>query len=202
MTLYPIETIYTSGSTLYAVIHGIVAGVAKVWNTTLNAGSGDWQTFVGANWSQYAVAMTEQTGSGYYSGTYPTAIEGILTTEALYIQGGGSPALGDSPVATVKSQGSNLAAIAGETQSALNLGSSAGSQQTGSLIGTPTASVLPTDLTSTEDDAYLGRILIMTSGNADQQVQYVTAYDGTTKVLTLAAPLATAPAAADTFVIV
>jgi len=202
MNLFPIETIYTSGSTLYAVVRGLVAGVPKVWNPTLNTGLGAWDTYNASNWSQYAIAMVEDMGSGYYSGAYPTLISGVLTTDVVYLQGGGSPTLGDSPLISCHSQGPNVAAIAGSVTAALNLGASTGSQQLGALTGIPTAGILPTNLSSSTDDQYLGRILIMTSGAAVGQVQYITAYDGTTKTITLAALLVTTPAATDTFVIV
>lgn len=202
MNLYPIETLFTTGNTMYAVIRGLVLGVLKVWNPTLNAGLGAWDTYVGANWAQYAIAMAEQTGSGYYFASYPTAISGVLTTETIYIQGGGSPALGDSPAVAYRSQGDNVAAAGGSVQAALNFAAAVGSEQTGALIGTPTASILQTDLSSSVDDAYIGRILIMTSGGATSQVAYIIAYDGTTKTLTLASPLVTIPAATDEFVVV
>lgn len=202
MTLFPIETLYITGSTMYVVIHGLVLGVAKVWNPTLNAGLGAWDTFNGANWAQYAIAMTEDSGSGYFQAAYPTAIEGVLTTDVMYIQGGGSPTLGDTPLTSTRSQGNNVAAVAASVQAALNMGASTGSMQTGAFSGIPTASILPTALTSTTDDQYLGRVLIVTSGVAINQVQYITAYDGTTKTITLASPLVTAPVAADTFVII
>ena len=202
MTLLTIESIFATGNTLYVVIHGLVSGVSKVWNPTLNTGLGAWDTYAGANWAQYAIAMTEQAGSGYYSASYPTLISGVLTTDVTYVQGGGSPALGDPAAFAQRSQGDSVAAIAGDTQPALNLSASTGSQQTGALIGVPTASLLPTNLTSTTTDTYLGRVIVMTSGAAIQQVQYITAYDGSTKILTLAAPLVTIPSATDTFVII
>lgn len=203
MTQLPVLTIYQSTFTLYFMVRGQVGGLNKIWNTTLNAGAGGWQTYNSANWSQYAISMTEDTGSGVYIGVYPPNISAVLTAETIYVQGGGSPAIGDAPASGIgSSQGSNISGIVGDAQTALNMGEAVGSEQTGALIGTPTASLLPTDLLSAVSDAFIGRILIMTSGGATQQVAYVNAYDGSTKILTLATPLVTTPLAGDTFVIV
>lgn len=201
--IFPIETIYQSGLTLYAVIFepGGIATI-NVWNPTINAGQGDWDLYNSANWLQYALPMVEAPGSGYYRTSYPSDIKDTLTTDVIYIQGGVAPALGDTALSITKSQGANIAAVGSSVQAALNLGAATGSQQTGALVGTPTATVLPTDLESTTDDAYLGRVLVMTSGAAAQQVQYIVAYDGATRVISLAAPLSTIPAATDSFVII
>lgn len=202
MMTFLIEAIFTSGSVLYIVIFGLVNGLKKVWNPTLNAGAGGWETYNSSNWSQYAVAMVEDTGSGHFSVAYPAGISGVLTTEVAYIRGGGSPTLGDSPINSNRSQGNNVAAVGGSVQAALNMGASTGSMQTGALFGAQTSSLLATDLASSTDDQFIGRIVVLTSGAANKQVQYITAYNGTTKALTLAAPLTTAPSAADTFVII
>ena len=195
------EVIYQIGATIYAMIRRRSDGF--VWNTALNAGAGGFEAWNSGNWAQYAIPLTEQSPSGYYSGTYPAGIGAELTSEAFYAQAGGLPDAVDAPPFNLlSSQGQNVAAIAGSAQAAENLGASAGSQQIGALIGTPTASDLPTDLVSTTDDQYLGRILIMTSGTAVNQVQYIVAFSGTSKVITLAAPLVSIPAATDTFVIV
>jgi hypothetical protein len=58
-----------------------------------------------------------------------------------------------------------------------------------------------TTLTETTTNAYVGRELHMTSGNAAGEVSKITAYNGTTKVITLAPGLSTAPADTDTFTI-
>src|SRR3990172_10617264 len=163
--LYPIETTYQPGFTLYAVIRGTVGGVRKVWNETAQA----WEVYSAGNWSQYAVPLTEDAGSGYYAADYPAAISGVHTTEALYATAT-SPAIGDAPASGVgQSQGSNVSAVGGEPVAAANLAAALGSQTTGALIGTPTALLLQTDLADTLDDVYVGRMLIMTSGLAVRQ---------------------------------
>ena len=201
MTILTVEIIYQAGMTLYFMVRRRSDGY--VWNTQLNAGDGAFEVWDSGNWAEYAIPLVEQVPSGYYVGAYPIGIGAELTSETFYVQAGGLPvALDAPPFNLVPSQGQNIEAVAGSAQAADNLGAAAGSQQTGSTTGTPTSTNLPTDLTSTTDDQYLGRILIMTSGAANKQAQYIIAYNGTTKILTLAAPLITVPAASDTFVVV
>lgn len=201
MTFLLIEVLYQVGVTVYCMIRRRSDG--SVWNTALNDGNGGFETWNAGNWTQYAITMTEQASSGLYAGEYPANIGVELTSTVFYAQAGGIPAALDAPGFLLSlSQGENIAGIAGSGQSAANLGASTGSQTTGALIGTPTATVLPTDLSAGTDDRYLGRILIMTSGDAVDQVQYVISYDGTTKEITLSAPLISVPAATDTFIII
>lgn len=201
--LLPIELTFSTGSTLYAVVHGVVGGFRVVWNPTLNAGDGAWDIFNGANWAQYAVALTEDAGSGYYAGAYPVNIADVLTSEAVYIRAGGSPAIGDTPATNLlHSQGDNAAGVGADPVAALNLQRALVSEQRGVAAGTPTASVVATDLQSTQANAYAGRVCVFTSGAAAQCAARIVAYAVTNGVLTFAAPLPVAPAAADEFVII
>jgi hypothetical protein len=72
---------------------------------------------------------------------------------------------------------------------------------TGSVVSDAgnTSSTFKTDLTSSTTDAYRGRELLLTSGSIEGQSQIVTAYNGTTKFVTLRTALSAAPAASDTF---
>ena len=193
----PIETVYQSGVTLYAVIH---SSEGKVWNTNSLA----FENFNSAHWGQYAISLTEQTGSGYYSATYPAEITDTLTTETIYVQGGGSPAIGDAPpIGIAQSQGTNVAAIGNEVTAAANLAASAGSMITGALVsGTLSTTEFTTDLPDVTDDVYIGRIVIFTSGDLIRQVGNIIAYDGATSKITVAAPFTDVPSVADKFVVV
>lgn len=192
----PIETAYATGMSLYVVIHN---PNGKVWNTNTLA----FENYNSAHWGQYAISMTEQTNSGYYSAPYPTQIEDVLTSEALYIRGGGSPALGDSSIGIAQSQGANVAAIGNDAIAAANLAASAGTMITGAVIaGTLTSTSFPTDLPDTTDDVYIGRIVVFTDGDLIRQVGNIIAYDGATQTITVAAPFTGAPSSTDTFVIV
>lgn len=199
----PLALLYTSGSTLYALVHGVVSGVEKVWNPTLNTGAGGWENYNSAHWAQYAVALTEQTGSGYYSATYPANIDGVLTTEAVYVQGGGSPTLGDNPATgLLSSQGQNVTGVARESVAAENLREALVSEQKGLVAAGPTLSLIPTDLESTQLGAYAGRSVLFTSGPANQVAARITGYNPTAGILTLAAPLPVLPEEGDSFIIV
>lgn len=203
MTLLPLEAIFTSGSTLYVVSFGTGAQAGKVWNPTLNTGLGAWATYNPSDWSQYPTALVEKSGSGYYAGVYPSLISNILTTDVVYLQAGGSPALGDISIASGRSQGNNVAAIGGASQSAANLGASAGSMLIGAAAaGTLTATAFTTNLASSVNNAYQGRVVLFTSGALVNQVGNIIAYNGATKLLTVGGPFTSAPSAADTFVIV
>lgn len=82
-----------SGSTNYGTIHD---ASGRYWNGS------SFETFNGSNWSNYIVAVTEDrsggNGTGYYKGTFPTAITAGRYTFTFYQQQGGSPALGDPTI--------------------------------------------------------------------------------------------------------
>lgn len=200
--ILPLDVIYTPGSVLYAVIHGILSGAPVVWNPTLLSGFGDWEAYNSAHWAQYAIPVTEQTGSGYYAAVYPAHIVDVLTSEVFYAQGGGSPALGDAPAILAHSQGVNAQGVGADAVAADNLQAALASEQTGVAAGVPTASVVPSSLINAQANAYAGRVCLFTTGAAAQCAARIVAYAVTNGVLTFAAPLPVAPAAGDKFVIV
>lgn len=197
----PLEVAFSTGASLYAVIHGMVTGTRQVWNPTLNTGAGGWEAFNGAHWAQYAIPLTEQGSSGYYAATYPANIDEVVTSEMFY--NNGTPTLGDAPITSVAyTQGRNLVGVVGDATAAGNLAASAASMQRGQAAGLPTMSIIPTDLANAQANAYAGRSVIFTSGAAYQCAGRIIAYNPSNGTLTLAAPLPVAPAAADDFVIV
>jgi len=86
-------TQFTSGRTVYAVV---LNSLGQAWNTNSSA----FETPTAADWSKYAVSMTEQTAgnlTGIYAGSFPSAI----TTAGVYSvlfrqQTGGTPAVSDT----------------------------------------------------------------------------------------------------------
>ena len=94
-----------------------------------------------------------------------------------------------------------MAQISGSATAADNLEASALGIVPGSCEGTPTTTVIQTDLAETTDDHYIGRVIVFTSGNAAGEATDITDYTGSTGTVTVTA-LTTAPAASDTFVIV
>ena len=194
----PVETTYSSGSTLYAVIHHTDG---RVWNDITEL----WEAFDDSKWVQYSIPLTEQGASGYYRAAYPAGAAGVLTTEVVYNQAGGSPGTVDAPATGVgQSQGVDVAAIKTNVVSASNLEQSLSSMIQGAVtaIGTSTASKIYTDLSDAAANVYQGRIIIFTSGVLIRQVANILSYDETDNFLTVAGPFTAAPALADTFIIV
>ena len=193
---YPIEITGVSGLTIYAVLHH---PDGRLWNATTT----EWESFNAGNWALYATPLTEQGNSGYYRANFPTEITGVLVTDALYSQGGGTPSLGDAPAIGVgQSQGSAIAAVGDSVVAADHLRANLLLMPQGvAIAGTLTITQMTTDLTDTADNVYIGRLVIWTSGNLIRRAAYVTAYAGATKKLTFGA-VPVAPAVDDEFIIV
>lgn len=194
----PIQSIYQTDQNLYAILISPVDGT--VWNEQNSA----WEAYNSGHWSQYAVTLTEYTGSGYYRAAYPIASPSVLSTDLIYVRSGGSPALGDVPASNItQSQGVNVGAVGNFWQSGQNMAFALGSQQIGAISGTPsTPTNLPTNLTSTHLNAYAGRAIIMTNGLLIQQASFVTAYDGAANLTIQGFPSGATPASADAFIII
>lgn len=192
----PIETIYLVGSNLYVIIH---APNGTVWNDNSQA----FESYNASNWADYAVHLVEQAGSGYYLGTYPAAIAGVLTTEVLYERVGGAPAISDAPPkGMMQSQGADVGAIAGDQPAAQNLSAAAASEVRGKAVtGTLSTSQATTDLTQALNDAYAGRTVIFTSGALKGIAAGITAYGASNGLLSFTT-LPVAPSNGDTFIIV
>ena len=95
---------------------------------------------------------------------------------------------------------SDMVALSGSTTAADNLEQGSLALVTGAAAGTPTVTVIDTDLTEATDNHYNGRVLTFTSGVCTGETRTITDYNGTTKELTTEA-FQTAPSASDTFVI-
>jgi len=192
----PIETIYPTGATLYAIVHH---PDGRVWSVL----DEDWEAYNSAHWANYAVAMTEQTPSGYYRSGYPAGAAEALTTEVIYVRVGASPAIGDAPASGIgQSQGTNIAAVGQDAGLADNLRAGLLSEIQGHAVaGTLSVRQATTDLDDTIDNVYLGRLLVWTTGALLRQSASVLGYNGTTRVLTFG-PVTSAPTAGDAFIII
>lgn len=86
-------TAATAGNTDYATTHN---ASGQYWNGTA------FETFNGANWSNYITVLTEDrsggNGTGYYKAAFPSSIVAGRYTFTFYQQLGGSPALGDAVI--------------------------------------------------------------------------------------------------------
>jgi uncharacterized glyoxalase superfamily protein PhnB len=95
----------------------------------------------------------------------------------------------------------NVMEINSNTTAAGQLALSADTIENGACEGTPSTTVIQTDLAETQDDIYIGRVVIFTSGNARGEATDITDYTGATGTLTVTA-LSNAPSAADTFILI
>lgn len=199
----PIETIQATGLSLYVIIINDdpeSADLGKVWNTTLNAGAGGWEAYNSGNWAQYAVALTEYAGSGYYRGTYPSGIGLTLTTEVIYANG--TPTLGDVPQGIGQSQGSNICAVGGDGDVAATLQRSLKTMVRGAVIaGTLTNKSFSTDVVNANINAFAGRSILFATGDLAGQGSRIVSYDPDTGVIEVAGPFTGAPSSDDIFII-
>lgn len=197
----PIVTQYLSGRNLYVVIWN--PATAQFWNKDTAA----WENYNQANWAHYAVPLTEYISSGIYQAAYPAGIAaGTLSTEFIYQQNGATPTLpalpgGDSFLTLEQSQGANVQTIAGDGSAPINMAAAAdliipaGAVASGSI----TTTSFPTNLTNTQAQAYVGRVIGFKTGVCAGQETNVTAYNPTNGVLTVTA-LTSAPSVGDVFV--
>ena len=79
-----------------------------------------------------------------------------------------------------------------------------GAQPTGSVVtdGSNSASSFKTDLTETTDSYWVDALILFTSGNLAGQVKKVTAYDGTTKFISVGSSFTGTPSSGDRFLLV
>lgn len=96
---------------------------------------------------------------------------------------------------------SDVEAINDSTTAAVQLALSAAQIESGACEGTPSTTVVQTDLAETQDDIYIGRTVIFTSGNARGEASDITDYVGSTGTITVTT-LANAPASSDTFILI
>ena len=106
------------------------------------------------------------------------------------------------PAALVGSRmDSNMSAINNSATAAVQLALSANEIEDGACEGVPTVTTIATDLAEAQNDIYIGRTVIFTSGNARGEATDITDYIGVSGTLEVTA-LANAPAALDTFILI
>jgi len=85
-----LTTQFTSGQTIYAAV---LNTAGQIWRADTHV----FETPTAANWTKYAIALTEQSTTGIYEGDFPTAIVTAGTYPVLFRQqSAGSPASTDS----------------------------------------------------------------------------------------------------------
>ena len=200
-----IDGVLAQGQIAYAMLWDEVNGI--VYN-----GVG-FVSYNQSDWATYAIPLTEKSGSGFYTATFPVIAAGLYRW-IIYVQLGGTPAAGDTPIDTepfvtwdgtkifVPSADVNVAKIDSSTAAAQKLRRSADSMLTGAAAaGTLSTTQMTTTLTNAIANSLVGRIVIFTSGTLINQATNITAYNPTGGKLTFSA-VTNAPLAGDTFVIV
>ncbi len=194
-----IITVYVPGRNVYVVM--------VLDDTFWNKDTLAWESYNQANWSHYALPLTEYVSSGIYNADFPSQIAaGSLPTEFVYQQNGASPTLpglpgGDSFLTAMQSQGSNVQTIAGDGTAPIGMAAAADVIISDGVIGsgTITSSSFPTNLTNSHAQAFVGRVIAFTSGVCAGQETNITGYAVLNGVLTVTA-LTAAPSPGDQFV--
>jgi hypothetical protein len=199
MTFQKVMTTFFTGRTLFFIEWDPINDL--FWNKTGQV----WETYDEGNLDDYVFSLTEKGTSGIYVADYPIPNLDILSTEIIYEQHGVQPNLSvDTPaIGLGQSQGSNIAAVSNDTESSENLSLSAKTMEQGEVQASPapTDQAIATDLTSSVDNAYAGRVIIFTSGDSFRVSAIVKSYNAGTKLLTFT-KIQQAPDDLDTFIIV
>lgn len=197
----PITAQYTTGRALHVLRQD--PNTMKFWNTDSVA----WEDYNSANWADYAIPLTEYTGSCIYQAAQTITGLAVNTIDYLYerispVATLPSLAGGDIFIGSGQSQGSNMVAINGFVAAAENLGESSKTVEQGIVqAGSNTTTQIVTDLSGATNNLYTGRVLIFTSGAMKRATGIIKTYDAGTKILTFTA-IPTAPTPGDTFLVV
>lgn len=140
------------------------------------------------------VRVVATTGNGYASGSTYHLVVTAGTVDSVSIVGEvvGAFSLGRSSIGQIN----------GSSTAAVNLALSTGAMEPFACEGTPTTTVIQTDLAETQNDQYIGRTVLFLDGNAVGAAGSIEDYDGSSGTITLAAAIAVAPSASDTGIIV
>ena len=197
MTNPIIEVVNASGSNIYVVLKNRITG--QTWNTATPG----WETFNPANWANYAIPLTEATGSGYYWAARPAGVAGSLVTDVFYVRAGASPSTTDAPPFNMlHGEGENVASINADPAAApQNLQTLLSTAIQGAVAaGTITNSSFPTNVTGLANNLIVGRTLFFVTGTLRTAAAAILSYNGGTGVIGVS-PLVGAPSVADTFII-
>lgn len=149
------------------------------------------------------IAVGNVNGAFFYGGNSGLRLEGE-DTAGLYLNSVNANAVSANAASGSPYFPSNILAIADSDLAASNLSFSAQTMEYAiTAAGTLSSTQATTTLTETTDDHYVGRIIVWLTGPLIRQVAEITAYNGTTKMLTYSAtPSGEAPDEGDAFIIV
>lgn len=98
---------------------------------------------------------------------------------------------------------SDMTKLNGDSTAAANLSTSAKTMETGTAVtGTLSSTQFTTNLSNATDSAYVGRIVVFTSGSLIRQVGVISAYVGASKTITVSSALTGAPSNGDGIIVV
>ena len=175
----------------------------RITGQTWNTATPGWENFNAANWANYSIALTEDSGSGYYLVARPAGVAGSLVTDVFYIRAGGSPATTDAPPFNLlHGEGDNVAAINADPAAApQNLQALLDTAIQGTVAaGTITNSSFPTSVTGLANNLIVGRTLFFKSGTLAGAAVAILSYNGGTGVIGVS-PLVGAPSPSDSFIV-
>ena len=184
-----------------------LAEVLRAIHTDVTGLNGD--AMRGTDSAALASVATEARLAELDAANLPADVDNILTDTGTTIPGTITTLQSDTddiqtrlPAALIGGRmDSDVEAINNSTTAAIQLALSTAQIESGAAEGTPSTTVIQTDLAETQDDIYIGRTVIFTSGNARGEASDITDYTGSTGTITVTA-LANAPAAADTFILI
>lgn len=189
--------IKTAVDTVDGIVDSILVDTAEIGTAGAGLTAVPWNTA----WAAPVNAEADTALSDYDPPTN-AEMEARTILAASYFDPAADTVANVTTVATVTNEvDADITKISGSATAADNLEASALGIVTGACEGTPTTTVVQTDLAEATDDHYIGRVIVFTSGNAAGEATDITDYTGSSGTVTVTA-LTTAPAAADTFVIV
>lgn len=163
---------------------------ALIWNDSGQIFNGStFETFVDANYSTYAVTMTELgTSSGRYAASLPGALSATTRyTYEVVLKAGGSVAITDD----VHSQGIIDVSV----------NSIFGDFETGTAQAGAASTITLRSGASSVTDYFKDQVIFIKSGTGALQTNRINAYNGTTKVATVSTAWATQPDATSVYIV-
>ena len=189
-----------TGDDLYALIYN-----PDLLTQVRDVVSNSWDTVTDADWGDYDIVLTEQgTASKWYVGDLPSALDLSKNYPiTIFKRLTGSPLVTDLVVGhgNLGLEQSNLVEINSAATFLLKFARAVDTIETGIVQSGATPTSIPTDLSETENDQFVDRMLILVDQALKRQSKEISAYNGSTKTLTVN-QLTQAPSSGDIFVIV
>lgn len=196
-----------SGSTKWYALY-VQRSTGKMADTTNNT----WDAIAAADLADYSSFLSEESTSGVYSVSVPAFVETTALTEpvdyVIVATAAGTEAWADGAIGKPRYEGTltedaNIVGISRDATAADRLEAMLDSMKTGAVVddAANSSSTFLTDLTETATDYYAGNVIAFSSGTNITQARRISAYNGSTKFVTVSPAFDAEPDAADTFFI-